>query len=66
MFETSLFDSWTAWSSEAGYTYFLSLFIYLFFWCFFSHGQVSVSTDHERGAEKEDRADASGESKVLG
>ena len=28
---------------------------------FFSHGQVSVST--ERSAEKEDRADASGESK---
>ena len=64
MFETSLFDSWTAWSAAAGYTDFLSLFIYLFFWYFFSHGQVWVST--ERGAEKEDHADASGESKVLG
>ena len=63
MFETySLFDSWIAWSSAAGYTHFFCLFLYI---CFahvlFSHGQVLVST--ERGAEKEDRADASGESK---
>ena len=43
---------------------FLPLFIYLFCSYFFSHCQVSVST--ERGAEKEDRADALGESKVLG
>ena len=47
------------------YTFFC-LFLYICFaHIFFSHCQVSVSTD--RGAEKEDRADdASGESKVLG
>ena len=45
--------------------FFVSFHIFVFL-MFFSHGQVSVSTDHERGAEKEDRADASGESKVLG
>ena len=43
--------------------YLVSFYIFVLF-IFFSHGQVSVST--ERGAEKEDRADASGESKVLG
>ena len=64
MFETSLFDSWTVWSSAAGYTYFFVSFYIFVLLIFFSHDQVSVST--ERGAEKEDRADASGESKVLG
>ena len=42
--------------------YLVSFYIFVLF-IFFSHGQVSVST--ERGAEKEDRADASGESKVF-
>ena len=42
--------------------YLVSFYIFVLF-IFFSHGQVSVST--ERGAEREDRADASGESKVF-
>ena len=42
--------------------YLVSFYIFVLF-IFFSHGQVSVST--ERAAEKEDYADASGESKVF-
>ena len=44
------------------YIFFVSFYIFVLF-IFFSHGQVSVST--ERAAEKEDYADASGESKVF-
>ena len=43
--------------------FFASFYIFVLLY-FFSHCQVSVST--ERGAEKEDRADASGQLKVLG